>query len=286
MYVIWGTLLGLKYVKRVLLFTAMFNIFNISLSLLFVMYFKWESFGVGLATALSDISIFLIMLIHLFREKLISRLFLPSIKDMKKLLISNFDIMFRTILLISFISLFTNISSSMSKDILVSNSILQKIFIVCAYFFDGLAFSFESIIGSLKGSGNIKAVKDAVKKGLNLTALMAIGCILFLSLFEDLILRFFIDKPFIIEIAKNSYHFVLIAVAGSFAFLFDGIFIGLMEFKKMRNSVFLGLLLSSPFLIYSYFNQNNLFLWIGFITFFYTRSFCLLINYKTLVKTQ
>ncbi len=285
-YVMWGALLGSKQVKKVLFYTLLMNIVNISLSSYFVLFLGWESFGVGLATALADIILFILILADLLKMNFVEKFSIPVKNDFIQLFKANKDLMIRTLLLILFFSVFTNFSSSFSEITLVSNSILQKIFIVCAYFFDGLAYTFEIVVGNLNGAKKIKEIKSVIKKGSLITIFMIFLALIILIIFKTEIILMFTKDALVKEAILNDYPYLLISILGVYCFLYDGIFLGLKDYRGMRNSILVSLLISMPIFIYSYINQNNLYMWFGFILFFFSRSLFLVINQRSLLKNE
>ena len=133
---------------------------------------------------------------------------------------------------------------------------------------DGFAYAAEALTGRFIGEQNNKALKQLINRlfgwGFGLTSFFT----LLYFLFSDSILGLLTDKQSVLDMANLYINWVLlIPVAGFSAFLWDGIFIGMMASKQMRDSMFVAMI--SFFVIY-YFTNNMLAndgLWLAFITY-------------------
>ncbi|MCH3991194.1 MAG: MATE family efflux transporter [Prevotella sp.] len=185
----------------------------------------------------------------------------------------NRDIFIRTLFIVAVSLSFTAIGSRQGAVILAVNTLLMEFFTIFSYFTDGFAYAGEALGGKYYGAKNRKAFQDMVRSFFQLgfvimllfTLLYAIGGKPFLSLLTS-------DRNVITAAGPYFYWAVAIPFAGVAAFLFDGIFVGIMNTK--------GLLISSViaavcyFVVYILFRKvlGNHALWLAFDTYLLARG--------------
>lgn len=180
----------------------------------------------------------------------------------------NSDIFLRTLCLVSVTTFFTTTGARQSDLILAINTLLMQLFTLFSYFMDGFAYAGEALTGRFVGAKNkaalSKMIRDIFTWGIGLAAfftlLYAIGG-------KDF-LRLLTNNEEVISISANYYYWVLsIPFAGFSAFLWDGIFIGATQTRKMLFSM----LLSSSlfFLLFFLFRTQlgNHALWLAFVCY-------------------
>jgi MATE family multidrug resistance protein len=142
-----------------------------------------------------------------------------------------------------------------------------------AFFLDGFANATEVITGKAVGAEN----KALLRQGLSYAAIwsLAIAALFSLSysLFGSNIIRLLTSIPAVITTAEQYLPWLIIApLIGVWSYLFDGLFIGTMRSREMRNTM-----LFSTFFCYFpawYFLQSygNHGLWFALLLFLTARG--------------
>ncbi|NJM96998.1 MAG: MATE family efflux transporter [Phormidesmis sp. RL_2_1] len=279
-YVLLGWLLGRAQCRQVLLLAVVGNCSNILLDYWFIRRLALDSYGAGLATALSQyimLAVALGMLItqpvpwHLWSQ-LKSQLW--QLSALKALFGLNRDIMIRTFALVMAMSLFTNLSAGMGDTILGVNTLLIQIVLMAAYFMDGIALAVESYAGNFYGQ---RATADlAWLLVLGTLASVALGVAIALALLIWPIPFFGLLTSHNVLLSQiPTYGIWLLPVLsfGGIAFTLDGYFLGLSAGRTLRNSTliatFVGFLPLA--MIASQLNVPHL-LWLALTGLMVTRS--------------
>lgn len=272
-YAFMGWFIGMQDAKTPMYISIAVNIINILLSIFLVFILHWELKGVALASTLAQWSGFLLCNISwIIKYKrlsaLISTRFIKNIRELVPFFKVNSDIFIRTLCLITVSTFFTSASAKFGDITLAVNSLMMQLFILFSYMMDGFAYAAEALTGRFVGEQNNKALKQLINRlfgwGFGLTAFFT----LLYFLFSDSILGLLTDKQSVLDMANLYINWVLlIPVAGFSAFLWDGIFIGMMASRQMRNSMFVAMV--SFFVIYYFTNKMlaNDGLWLAFITY-------------------
>ena len=272
-YAFMGWFIGMQDAKTPMYISIAVNIINILLSIFLVFVLHWELKGVALASTLAQWSGFLLCNVSwIIKYKrlrvLISSKFIKNLKELIPFFKVNSDIFIRTLCLITVSTFFTSASAKFGDITLAVNSLMMQLFILFSYMMDGFAYAAEALTGRFVGEQNHKALRKLVNRlfgwGFGLTGFFT----LLYFLFSDSILGLLTDKQSVLDMANLYINWVLlIPVAGFSAFLWDGIFIGMMASRQMRNSMFVAMI--SFFIIY-FFTKNMLAndgLWLAFITY-------------------
>lgn len=293
MYAIKGWFIGMQDSKTPMWIAIFLNCVNILASLLFVMVFHWDIFGVALGTVLANYSGLLLGIAFLRRKfrrnnKLSSfHLTLATFKealhweDMKRFFKVNGDIFLRTLCLSGVFTFITAASSHISDQILAVDALLLQFFTLFSYIMDGFAYAGESLVGRHIGARQLRHLKLAVRLlilwGLALT-------VVFTGLYAVLgnqFLHIFTDQQDVIDAAHGYMAWVLaIPVCGFAAFLFDGIFIGATATRTMRNAMFVAtaaffaIYYGAKYIANDYLDEHiwNNILWTAFMVFLTLRG--------------
>ena len=279
--VLTGWLLGRGQSGTVLVINVVGNSLNVALNYYFIMQTGWGAYGAGLSTILSQYVMSLIAFTSFFLTK--PKLFpLKGLFDLKKLGIVfklNLNLVIRTLALLSVFALFINISSAISDELnpyLSANEILRKLLLFTAFLIDGAAFAMETLAAFINQYQN----KTRLKKLVVYASLLGLS----LSIIEILILEVsplwflgLINKHHNILYYSYEYRYYLYltVIVASFAFIFDGFFLGLLRGAVLRNTVVISLTLAVPFIFWGYKIRSNDFLWMGMVVFMSARSILL-----------
>ncbi|MCC5815550.1 MAG: MATE family efflux transporter [Leptospira sp.] len=286
--VLIGWFLGRSRSDLVLVLTFFSNGLNILLDIYFIKELKMSADGVGLATGLSQVFQFVLGMFLLFmisRRKEISeimdwesirkKLFYKS--EFLQLLSFNKDIFLRTAFLIVTFSLFRNFSASMGSEILTVNTILLQFMLVFAFFVDGSAFATETLAGDLYGRKDYRELQSILRLGFIFGFLVSFVFIFLLEFFPGEIISLITrDTEIIGLVLENQWGLYPVLLFGSVAFVYDGLFLGIVKGRSLRNSMFLAtFLVFIPIAIYSLQIENNLLLWHALACFMLARAITL-----------
>lgn len=195
-------------------------------------------------------------------------------KAFKTILILNRDIFIRTLGLIFTFSYFTAKSAEMGNDLLAANTILLHLIMIMAYGVDGFAFAAESLVGKYVGANDRKNLRATIRYsffwGLGLGLIFAAV----FWLFGESLIRIFTDKETVVTLAVGYLFWIVIApIINSYCFIWDGIFIGAMAGKEMRNSmIFCTLLVFLPAFWWLRESLGNHSLWLALTLFMIARG--------------
>ncbi len=290
-FVITGLFIGLQKTKTSSIIVGFYSVVNIILSLVFVLYFNLNVFGVALGTFLASTLTTVIFLFYTFfalskitkLEFSIHKIFDP--KKVKNIFNINLNIFIRSLLLAFAFLYFTYLGNSISEETVAANTILLNFIMLSAYVLDAYAFSTEGIVGYSIGSKNLNLLKDVVKNSFILsTATGLIICIIFFFS-KNYYIMMMTDLPDIREISFSfSYWVIIIPFAASFCFQFDGIFVGASQTTELRNAMIASVVIYivlSFFLIASFGNTG---LWLSLCIFFIARALTLFVYMPRIFK--
>ncbi len=281
-FVITGLFIGLQKTKTSSIIVGFYSIANIIFSLVFVLYFNLNVFGVALGTLLASTLTTIIFLFYSFfalskitkLEFSTNKIFDP--KKVKTIFNINLNIFIRSLLLAFAFLYFTYLGNSISEETVAANTILLNFIMLSAYVLDAYAFSTEGIVGYSIGSKNRQLLNDVIKNSFILsTATGLIICVIYF-LSKNYYIITMTDLPNIREISFTySYWIIIIPFAASFCFQFDGIFVGASQTTELRNAMIVSVaiyIVVSFFLIASFGNTG---LWLSLCIFFIARALTL-----------
>ena len=249
------------------------NVINIIASLLFVYVFNWGIEGLASATLIAQYSGILMAVgfwIRYYSRLKVYFNFRKSFasKAMRIFFSVNSDIFLRTLCLVSVTTFFTTTGARQGDLVLAVNTLLMQLFTLFSYFMDGFAYAGEALTGRFVGAKN----NTALRKMIRTLFVWGIGLAAFFTLLYTLggkdFLRLLTNNEEVISTSANYYYWVLaIPIAGFAAFLWDGVFIGATQTKKMLYSMLISSFLF--FLLFFLFKAHlgNHALWLAFICY-------------------
>ncbi|WP_157186899.1 MATE family efflux transporter [Leptospira sp. B5-022] len=287
-FVLTGWFLGRSKSATVLVATVIANVVNIGLNIWFILFLDWNAYGAGIATSISQYLMSAFFIVLLFKEKdrffqIYREIRIFSVKGYTSLLSLNSDIMIRTLLLITTFSLFRNYSSSLGSETLAANAILHQLILIGAFWIDGAAIAMETVAGNLKGNNNSEGLRKILKMALvSGFGISLFFCILILLPSEFLFELFSKSKPVVALAKEYGYWITPILLFGSFAFIFDGFFLGISEGKILRNSMIISsILFFFPIAYWGKIQNNNHILWLSLSSYMLGRAITLgVVAYK------
>lgn len=283
MYALKGWFIGMQDSKTPMWISILINVLNIVFSYVFAIGLSMNIEGVALGTVIAQWGGLAVSVSIWFVKYGSLRIFADwkeALQRSKMILFFkvNADIYLRTICLIAVTTYFTVASSSMPYPLLAVNTLLMQLFTLFSYFMDGFAYASESLCGRFKGANDrvnlAKCVKYILLWGVGLSILFT--AIYFF--FGSDILSILTNKKDVLAVCEEyKYWTLLIPLCGSVAFLYDGILIGMIETKLMRNAIFVATALFFA-LFFGFKNSlGNDALWIAFLTYLLARSVLMMI---------
>ena len=283
-FVITGLFIGLQKTKTSSIIVGFYSIANIIFSLVFVLYFNLNVFGVALGTLFASTLTAIIFLFYTFfaLSKIIklefstNKIFDP--KKVKNIFNINFNIFIRSLLLAFAFLYFTYLGNSISEETVAANTILLNFIMLSAYVLDAYAFSTEGIVGYSIGSKNRKLLHDVIKNSFILSTATGLVICLIFFLSKNYYINIMTDLPNIRKISFSySYWIIIIPFAASFCFQFDGIFVGASQTTELRNAMIISvaIYIVVSFLLISSFGNTGL--WLSLCIFFIARALTLFI---------
>jgi len=298
--VILGWLIGNHQTKAVMWLLISTNLINVFLDLLFVFSFQWQVQGVAWATLIAEYCGMLMGLGIIFSRykesiKILllknSTLFLSLIERSSLLhyFKLNRDILIRTLCLEICFIFITFQGARLGDDVIAANAILMNFLLLISFGLDGIANATEAMVGKAHGENNNIKLKNTVKIALVWTGIFAAFYSLLFAFAGEFLLTLISDIPSVVNFAKDYLVWmVLLPVISCWCYLFDGVYIGLMQAKAMRNSMIIAtfgcffpcwwlLKIALPTL-----NGNHA-LWAAFSLFMLARGITLAWHYKLLL---
>ncbi len=277
-----GWFLGMQNARYPMVLTVFTNVLNMAFSVLFVFGMGMKSDGVALGTVCAQY-VGLLLAVGMFRRKYSRYAALFRMKqalmvaELKRFFQVNTDIFIRTICLVSAFAVFTSVSAALDSLILAANQILLQYLSLMSYAVDGFAFAAESLVGRYIGE------RDSLRLRKSVALLFAWGCgsgALFCIGYGFLgkpLLRVFTDQAAIIQTAVPYLWWVAaLPLAGSAAYMWDGVYIGATATSAMRNMMLVSFL--AVFLPAAYAGVNllgNHGLWAAMTMFMLSRGLTL-----------
>ncbi|MGD1948211.1 MAG: MATE family efflux transporter [Leptolyngbyaceae cyanobacterium] len=281
-YVLMGWFLGMGYGRRVLALALVGNGANILLDYWMIVQLGWESYGAGLATALSQYAMMLVGVTLLSRslpwgQIWQQRLTIWSRRTLAALFRLNRDLMVRTwALLLSFAS-FTNLSGVIGTDTLAVNALMLQSLTLVTYFLDGIAFATEAYTGKFYGQGKRSELRLLVRFGSGISVGLGMGVAIALITFTNQLFGLLTDHQTVLT-QLNQYVFWLLPMLcfGAIAFMLDGYFLGLTSSITLRNSTILATSIGFiPIALIAYARMSPNLLWLAMVGFMAIRALAL-----------
>ncbi|TNE40146.1 MAG: MATE family efflux transporter [Alphaproteobacteria bacterium] len=242
-YALMGFFIGIRKTRSSLVIQIFMNSLNVILDLTFVLGFGWDVAGVAAATAISE-SAALLLGLYIIRKELVriggvwNWIAIRNLKRLVRLMAVNLDIFIRTILLIFSFAYFTAEAAKEGDITLAAIAVLMNFMHFIAFGLDGFAFAAEGLVGTAVGAREVHRLREIVYVSgfwaLVVSGLYALVYFFFGSNIIDLLTG-------IPEVRARAYEFLPWLVAAPlisiWSYQLDGIFIGAVQSKEMRNGM-------------------------------------------------
>ena len=281
-----GYYIGSQQTKIAMGISITVNIINILLDYIFIFYLGFGIEGVAIASLIAEYSVIFFILYAFKTEKIFSRVSmgLSDIFDWGKIkskLMINSDMFIRSFLLMTIFVYFMSIGASYGNEVLAANTILLNFFFLFSHGIDGFAHSAEVLVGNSIGQKNRNILNSSIFSTGKLSIYLMIFYTIFFIFFSQDIIAFITNNE-TVNILSNTYmlYIYLIFLFATIAFWLDGVFIGAIKVKLLRNVMIISG--SSFFLLETILlGGDNQGLWLSFLIFFGLRSlFLSIILYK------
>lgn len=246
-YVLFGWLFGMQNAVYPLLLTVFSNGINMLLSWWLVNYQGLETAGVAYGTLIAQYAGFLLaagLILYKYPEYL--RLIHPQLliqwKALRQFLSINSDLFLRTFCLTFVFGFFYSRSALDGPMILAVNVILLQFLNWMSYGVDGFAYAAESLVGKYAGRGDDVQTRGMIRRSFAWGMGLAVGYALLYGLADNVLLLVFTDQADVIAAAGPFlFWMALFPLLSTPGYIWDGVFIGLVASKAMRNSMILSL---------------------------------------------
>ena len=284
--VILGLLFGLQKMRLALVLQLILNGMNIILDVVFVMGFGWDVKGVASATVISEVLAASIGLAVCFRLLNFSHVRLHDLRifhreKLRQLAEVNINIMIRTLCLEVVFIYFMWISAKQGDVVLAANAVLIHLMYFLAFGLDGFAHAAEALAGRAYGAKDRLRLHNTVVVTLYWSCIVAVGFSLFYGIAGGLIVSLITGITSVQQTAETYLIWLVIApLVCVWAFLLDGVYIGMTRTVEMRNSMIISMLtfFATVHLGASSFGNHGL--WLGILVFMAMRGIILGLWYR------
>lgn len=240
-YALSGWFIGMQDSRSPMWMSLVTNVVNIIVSLTAVFGFGMRIEGIAVGSAVAQWTGFIFGLIVALRRYRPARPDFGAIVEwsgLKRFFSVNADIFLRTLCLVAVTVWFTRSGSVQGTEILAANTLLLQLFLFFSYFMDGFAFSGEALAGKYLGRGDRSSLARLISALTRISVVMALAFGAVYFIFGPEILSLLTDDTKVLGIS-NSYLLWAVAVplAGTYAFIWDGLLIGLTRTRLMLLSM-------------------------------------------------
>lgn len=297
-----GWFIGRKNTLIPMMVSVGINVINIALSISLVFKFDFGFKGVALGTLVAN-WLGLIAMAACLRKEL--RRDLPGTVEMKtnsenepaqgtgKVKWSTFfnvngNLFFRSACIMGVSLSMTAVGAGISETALAANSVMLQFFLFFSYFMDGFAFAGEALVGNAVGAHDGTLLRNAVKALVRWGCVLAIVFALIYAVAGKPIVGLLSDSEAVLaEVARMQGWLVVLPAATVWAFIFDGVFIGLARTRPLLIVTLIG---ASLFFIIialgktSFSVDRNRVLWSAFEVYLLARGVLLGLRYLKLQR--
>ena len=284
-----GYYIGTQRTVLAMFVSIFINLINIILDIIFIYYLDYSIEGVAIASIIAEYSVIIFVLVAYFKEKNIVQIDINTLftrNSFLKKISANTDMFLRSLILMTCLSYFIITSAGFGDVVLAANAVLLNFFFIFSHGLDGFAHASEVLVGDAVGKKKRGYLINSIfTTGKFSFYFMLIYLIIFVVLSSKIILFISDVTELIFTVEEYIFWLYGIFIVATIAFWLDGVFIGFLKTKLLRNvmiasgSIYLiQVLLSS--------NTDNHFLWLALLTFFFSRSFLLVMSLINTLRKQ
>lgn len=243
--VLIGWFIGRQNSRVPLLLMLLINLSNIILDIVFVMLLDMRTAGVALASLIAETTGAIVGLFIAWKhlEQPTWSTLLEGVwqrSAIVRLLAVNADLLMRTLALQFTLAFFTAAGARQGTTVLAANAVLMNFQYIISYALDGFAHAAEALVGKTIGQRDGSALKQAVARCRNVSLWVA----LVLSGLFALGGPWLIERITSIESVRASATtylpwLIISPLISVWSFLYDGVFVGAVRSRDMRNIMLL-----------------------------------------------
>ncbi len=240
-YAMSGWFIGMQDSRSAMAVAIATNVVNIAVSLALVYGLGWKIEGVATGTTVAQWAGAILGAV------IIAIRYRPVRQPLKKMLERrqlaaffkiNTDIFLRTCCLVAATLWFTHAGAVQGTDVLAANALLLQLFMLFSFFMDGFAYAGEALAGKYAGATDQKSLRSLIRA---LLATGAICAMVFAALYfiaGEWFIGMLAEDKTVVALARRYLPWaVIIPATGFLAFIWDGIFVGLIETRAMLLSM-------------------------------------------------
>ncbi len=289
-----GWFIGMQNTLLTMIVSISVNIINIVGSILFVFVFDYGFKGVALGTLCANwfgALLSLLLLRYFTRKKNIvlkirNNPFSGS--GLRKFFSVSGDLVLRSTCILLVTLTVTSLGARMGERTLAINTVMMQFFMFFTYFMDGFAYAGEALCGKWRGAGERNMLKRTILHLFKWTGYTAVAFTVVYVLWDKSIVSFITDVSDVRTGVWNMRRFLIaIPLVSAWAFILDGIFIGLAATRRMFitiliASVVFGIISFTGFHLGT--SETNCYLWIAFLSYLFIRGIGLLIQLPVFLR--
>lgn len=284
-YCLLGVFIGLGKTRLALVTQIFMNSLNIILDLVFVLELDMGVSGVALATVISEfMAVGLGLAIILWHLRTLPGHWIKSdifsFDRFYGLMSVNRDIFIRTILLIFAFAYFTATAAKLGEETLAAVAVAMNFMHFLAFGLDGFAHAAESMVGNAIGAKKQEKLTDVVISSSVLALTVAVGYTAVYGFLGVTIINLLTNIEGVRLVAYEYLPWLIaMPIFAVWSYQLDGIFIGAMKTKEMRNGMIFSFAayLVSMFMLADRFGADGM--WASMIIFMIARALTLAIYY-------
>jgi MATE family multidrug resistance protein len=287
-YAQFAWLIGHGRTRTVLLLQVAMNGLNAALALLYVLGLHWGIAGAAWATVTSEAFISIVTTATMLRMVPLARwrAALGAAMDAAEwrlLFAANVDIMIRTLLLTGSFALMTERGAQLGTLALAANQILVQAFLLVANLLDGFAIAAEVFGARAVGAGSRIALVRIVKRNALLSLAWSVLLAGALAGLETPYLEAMTTNLRLQHEASLYWPWVAgLPVICIWAFLWDGVFMGAVRTRTLRNTMLGSVLIYVPTLFVFSSLWGNHGIWAAMVVLMAARSILLSLAWPAL----
>ncbi|MEM8825626.1 MAG: MATE family efflux transporter, partial [Pseudomonadota bacterium] len=226
-----GFLVGRRQVRAALVIEILYNLLNVGLGLILVLWFDFGIAGIAWASLVAEIAKLGGAALYVWRRQIAigRRIGAASFRwrKLRPFLSVNRDLFLRTLILTVAMAALTRVGAGFGPATLAANGIIFQLFIFSALLIDGFENAAQVINGERFGAGDragfMAAMHAILWRGAGVAALLSLA----FALFAGPVVDSFAATPGVARIAReHAVWLVAIPLAGVASFTLDGVFVG------------------------------------------------------------
>lgn len=282
-----GAFRGYLDTRTPLVVTIGLNLVNLVLDPLFIFGFGWGLEGAAIATLIAQwvgALWFVDLLLRRRREALGVRLELPALADLAPFLRVGGELVVRTFALIGTLTLATAVATRVGMVAVAAHQVGSQLWLLLALVVDSLAVAAQAMVAKYRGSGDPLVSRAAANRLLAWGLGTGIGLAALFWALAPLLPRVFTNEPEVLAAVNRIYPFIVVMQPlNALVFVWDGIFLGLEEFRFVAVQMVLsGLAASIVLLLVLPFGWGLSGVWWGIVTLMVVRAISLAVRYSKL----